>query len=266
MPFPESGWAQQSADNSEAVASAASDPDTAAENRPADEMPPLEEARRTYLDRIVAQPMSHRGASWLVRPNRDLEENATESLDQLRLIEGMTVCDLGCGNGYWTIPMAKAVAETGQVFAVDIQPEMLQMLRARAGREHLRNVTPVRGKINDPNLGVNELDLLLMVDVYHEFSHPESMLWHIRRALKPEGVIALLEYREEDRNVPIKPLHKMSKTQIIKEYKQNHFKLVREYNKLPWQHLMFFARDDSPLAEISPQPTSAVLKELHERN
>jgi hypothetical protein len=101
-----------------------------------------------------------------------------------------------------------------------------------------------------------------MVDVYHEFSHPESMLWGIRRSLTPTGVVALLEYREEDPDVPIKPLHKMSKTQIMKEYEQNGFKLVREYNKLPWQHLMFFARDDSPLEEIEPVPAQQVLEDL----
>ncbi len=97
--------------------------------------------------------------------------------------------------------------------------------------------------VDDPNLPAGQVDLLLMVDVYHEFSHPESMLWGIRRSLKPTGVVALLEYREEDPDVPIKPLHKMSKRQIMKEYEQNGFKLVREYNRLPWQHLMFFARD-----------------------
>ncbi|TWT76447.1 Demethylmenaquinone methyltransferase [Planctomycetes bacterium CA13] len=224
--------------------------------------PPKENARRVYLGRIVAQYMSHAGAPWLVRANRDQEENASESFTQLGLTQGMTVCDLGCGNGYWTLPMAKAVGETGSVLAVDIQPEMLQKLRARAGRERMQNIQAVLGKINDPNLPKNEVDLVLMVDVYHEFSHPESMLWHIHRALKPTGVIALLEYREEDPTVPIKPLHRMSKSQIIKEYEQNHFKLVRECNKLPWQHLMFFARSDSPLEAIPPKPTSDVLKDL----
>ena len=206
--------------------------------------------------------MSHMGASWLIRPEREEEERASESFQQLKLAPGMTICDLGCGNGYWTLPMARDVGPDGRVLAVDIQREMLQKLRERSARVKVNNIEPILGKVDDPNLPVGEVDLLLMVDVYHEFSHPESMLWGIRRSLNPTGVVALLEYREEDPSVPIKPLHKMSKTQIMKEYKQNGFKLVREYNKLPWQHLMFFARDDSPLEEIEPVPAQQVLENL----
>ena len=99
--------------------------------------------------------------------------------------------------------------------------------------------------------------MVFLADVYHEFSHPESMLYWIRRSLKPEGVVALVEFREEDESVPILPLHKMSKAQIIKEYEANGLKLVREFNELPWQHLMFFARDDSPLEKIEPKPWTA---------
>lgn len=223
---------------------------------------PEEEARKTYLGRVLAQPMSHLGANWLIRPERDDEENASESFVQLKLTPGMTVCDLGCGNGYWTIPMARKVGAEGRVLAVDIQREMLQKLRQRSARFDLKNIEPILGDVDDPNLPEAEVDLLLMVDVYHEFSHPESMLWAIRRSLKPSGVVALLEYREEDPKVPIKPLHKMSKNQIIKEYEKNGFKLVREHNQLPWQHLMFFARDDSPLEKIEAVPTQQVLEDL----
>lgn len=225
---------------------------------PSERPKPQEEARQAYLGRVLAQPMSHLGASWLVRPERELEENATRALQQLQLQPGMQVCDLGCGNGYWTLPMARVVGAMGKVYAVDIQPEMLQQLRARLGRARLRNVEPILGDVDDPKLPEDvSLDLVLMVDVYHEFSHPESMLWEIRQSLAPEGVVALLEYREEDPQVPIKPLHKMSKQQILREYTANGFKLVREFNELPWQHLMFFARDDSPLPEIEPQPFAA---------
>ena len=227
---------------------------------------PKEEARKSYLGRIVAKPMSHLGASWLIRSNRDDEENASDSFKQLKLTEGMAVCDLGCGNGYWTLPMARDVGKTGKVYAVDIQPEMLQKLRQRASRFDLSNIEPVLGKIDDPQIPVDSLDLLLMVDVYHEFSHPQSMLWEIRRALRPKGVVALLEYREEDPTVPIKQLHKMSKRQILKEYEANGFKLVREYNELPWQHLMFFARDDSPLEKIEAEPADKVLERLKSRS
>ncbi len=161
--------------------------------------------------------------------------------------------------------MARKVAAEGAdgvVYAVDIQREMLQKLRQRADRFGIENVRPTLGTIDNPKLPENELDLVLMVDVYHEFSHPESMLWEIRRSLKPTGVVALLEYRKEDPTVPIKLLHKMSKRQIMKEYQANGFKLVREYNELPWQHLMFFARDDSPLEAIEPEPTEKVLEQL----
>ena len=245
-----------------AVADDATGKTSAEANRSVRPKPEGESPRKTYLGRIVAKPMSHLGAPWLVRPERDDEENASESFQRLELTEGMTICDLGCGNGYWTIPMARKVGKTGRVFAVDIQSEMLQKLRARSGREKIDNIEPILGKVNDPKLPTAQIDLLLMVDVYHEFSHPESMLWGIRESLKPEGVVALLEYREEDPDVPIKPLHKMSKRQIMKEYEANGFKLVREYNKLPWQHLMFFARDDSPLAAIEPVPAQQVLEDL----
>ena len=223
---------------------------------------PDEEARKTYLGRILAQPMSHLGASWLVRPERDQEENASLSFRQLKLQPGMTVCDLGCGNGYWTLPMAREVGGDGRVLAVDIQAEMLQKLRERSAQFNYTHIEPIRSTVSDPRLPENQVDLLLMVDVYHEFSHPESMLWGIRRSLKSNGVVALLEYREEDPRVPIKPLHKMSKNQILKEYKENGFKLVREFNELPWQHLMFFARDDSPLPEIEAVPAQQVIQEL----
>jgi len=239
------------------------------------------------MGRIVAQPMSHLGAAWLIRPERDDEENAQVAFDHLQIQPGMTVVDLGCGNGYWTLPMARACrvedastepADTreeaspsresadaeggdgaaedyrGQVLAVDIQREMLVKLQRNLARAGIENVRPILGKVDDPKLPAGKVDLLLMVDVYHEFSHPQSMLWWIRRSLKPTGVVALLEYRAEDPEVPIKPLHKMSKPQIMKEYSASGFKLVREVNELPWQHLMFFARDDSPLEQIEPQP------------
>ena len=234
-----------------------------AETTAADPPKPKEEARQVYLGRVLAQPMSHLGASWLIRPERDDEENVTDAYRQLNLTAGMTVCDMGCGNGFWTLPMAQDVGPEGKVLAVDIQAEMLDKLRARAGKQNLDNIEPVLGTVDDPNLPVGKVDLLLMVDVYHEFSHPESMLWGIRRSLTPEGVVALLEYRQEDPEVPIKPLHKMSKQQIMKEYRRNGFKLVREYNQLPWQHLMFFARDDSPLEEIQPLSAKDVLDQLN---
>lgn len=221
---------------------------------PPSKTPPAEEPRTEYLGRQVAQYMTYHGAGWLIRDERNREEATDLAMEHMSLKPGMVLCDLGCGNGYYTLRMARAVAPRGRVFAVDIQPEMLQMLNARVSRLRLDSIETVLGKIDNPNLPAGEIDLLLLADVYHEFSHPESMLYWIRQSLKPEGVVALLEFREEDVNVPIKLEHKMSKSQIIKEYEANGLKLVREYNDLPWQHMMMFARDDSPLAKIEPLP------------
>jgi ubiquinone/menaquinone biosynthesis C-methylase UbiE len=216
--------------------------------------PPEETARQEYMGRRVARFMTYHGAGWLIRDSRNREEATDETMGQLPLEPGNVVCDLGCGNGYYTLRFAREVGPRGRVFAVDIQREMLRMLNQRAKRTQLNNIEPVLGEVDNPRLPARELDMVFLADVYHEFSHPESMLYWIRRSLKPKGVVALLEYREEDPTVPIKPLHKMSKSQILKEYQANGMKLVREYNELPWQHLMFFARDDSPLPEIEAEP------------
>lgn len=200
-------------------------------------------ARTSYMGRTIAQTMSYHGASWLVRENREDEERPSEVVKQLELEPGMVVCDLGCGNGYYTLLMAPVLSPGGKVLAVDIQPEMLHLLELRAAEQGIDNVEPIQGTIVDPKLPPGEVDMVLLVDVYHEFSHPELMLAAIRESLSPQGVVALLEYRAEDRTVPIKPLHKMSKRQILKEYRANGFKLAREYDGLPWQHLMFFERD-----------------------
>lgn len=242
----------QPPENPQSPGAPANDAATNREERPR----PQEKARRAYLGRVVAQPMSHLGAPWLIRPTRQQEERPDKSLEQLKIEAGMTTCDMGCGNGFWTLLMAEAVGPEGRVLAVDIQPQMLKKLQYRATQADIENVEPILGTVDDPKLPAGEVDLVLMVDVYHEFSHPESMLWSIRRSLKPTGVVALLEYREEDPRVPIKPRHKMAKPQIMKEYKANGFKLVREYNDLPWQHMMFFARDDSPLEAVEPEPFS----------
>jgi ubiquinone/menaquinone biosynthesis C-methylase UbiE len=128
---------------------------------------------------------------------------------------------------------------------VDIQPEMLRLLEKRVEKADLENVVPMLGSVVDPQLPKNAMDLVLLVDVYHEFSNPEEMLAAVRQSLKPNGRVALVEFRSEDAKVPIKPLHKMSKEQIMKEFPANGFKLVDEFDGLPWQHLMFFGRDES---------------------
>lgn len=193
-----------------------------------------------YKGREIAQTMHYLGAPWLVRESRDREEDCKTLLQVLNLKPGQVVCDMGCGNGFYTLPMARLVGETGQVLAVDIQPEMLSLLQKSVQKQGLKNVKPLLGTLTDPKLPAGKLDLILLVDVYHEFSHPEHMLRAMRQSLKPNGRIALVEFRLEDPEVPIKLLHKMSKEQILKEIPPNGFKLVEQFDKLPWQHVMFF--------------------------
>jgi ubiquinone/menaquinone biosynthesis C-methylase UbiE len=204
---------------------------------------PAPEPLTKYLGRRIAQPMSYHGIPWLNRPERIQEENPEEMLEQLQVKPGMTVCDMGCGDGYYTVELARRVGPEGKVLAVDIQPEMLQELSRRCERLDIKNVDMVLGLPHDPTLPEGQVDLILMVDVYHEFSNPVEMLDAMRRSLKPDGRIALVEFRGEDPTVPIKPEHKMTKKQILKEYKANGFKLVSQYDRLPWQHLMFLGRD-----------------------
>ena len=202
-------------------------------------------ARDFYLGRRIAQAMSHQGASWLIRAERDAEEDPSQMLGQLNLKTGMVVCDMGCGNGFYSLTLAEMVGASGKVLAVDIQPQMLQMLSRRAAEAKIENIDMILGTVSDPKLPTGDVDLVLMVDVYHEFSHPQAMLAAIRKSLKPDGRIALVEYREEDASVPIKPEHKMSKRQILKEYEANGFKVGSQYDGLPWQHLMFMIRDEA---------------------
>jgi len=202
------------------------------------------EGRRVYLGRPIAQTMHFTGASWLLRESREKEEACAQMLTELKLKSGMSVCDLGCGNGFYSLKMAETIGKRGQVLAVDIQPEMLVMLRKRCEKDGIENISPILGSLHDPRLPPESVDLILLVDVYHEFSHPVYMLKAMHNALKKDGRIALLEYRAEDPKVPIKPLHKMSKAQAIKEFATNGFKLSSEFDGLPWQHMLFFSRAD----------------------
>lgn len=207
-------------------------------------------AGEEYLGREIAQTMHYTGAEWLTRATREREEQSTKLMEALELKPGQTVCDLGCGNGYYTLRLAREVGPQGTVWAVDIQPEMLEMLAERAETRGVTNLKPTLGTATSPQLPEGKLDLLLLVDVYHEFSHPEQMLKDIRASLKPTGRVALVEYRAEDPTVPIKPLHKMSQEQVMREYEANDFKLVGQYDELPWQHVFFFARDDAKLERV----------------
>ena len=193
-----------------------------------------------YKGRVIAPYMTYHGADWLIRESREKEEHCKTLIKALKLKPGEAVCDMGCGNGYYTLKMAKLVGRKGRVLAVDIQSEMLHLLELRAKEAGVGNVEPIQGSVVNPKLPAGELDLILLVDVYHEFSHPEHMLQAMRKALKPHGRLALVEFRLEDPSVPIKLEHKMTKEQIMKEIPPNGYKLVEEYEKLPWQHVMFF--------------------------
>ena len=195
-----------------------------------------------YKGRTIAQTMHYLGADWLTRESRQREEDCETMLKALGVKPGQTVCDMGCGNGFYTLKLAELVGKRGTVYAVDIQQEMLRLLESRAETTNLKNVEPVLGSLIDPRLPEGTLDLILCVDVYHEFSHPEHMLAAMRKSLKKDGRLVLVEFRKEDPKVPIKELHKMSKAQILKELEPNGFKLVEEFDKLPWQHMMFFQK------------------------
>ncbi len=201
---------------------------------------PIPPAATHHLGREIAQTMHYTGAPWLVRESRQREEDCRMLVEALRIRPGQVLCDMGCGNGFYTLELARRVGPRGVVYAVDVQPEMLHMLAERLAREGVRNVRPILGTPIDPRLPAGELDLVLCVDVYHEFSHPEAMLARIRESLAPDGRLVLAEFRGEDPAVPIKPLHKMTKAQVRAELEPAGFAFDREFDRLPWQHLLFF--------------------------
>ena len=200
---------------------------------------PIPPAATHHCGREIAQTMHFTGAPWLVRESRQREEDCRLMLDALDVRPGQTICDMGCGNGFYTLELARRVGPKGLVYAVDIQPEMLRMLAEAAGREGLTNIRPVLGTAIDPRLPAAAIDLCLCVDVYHEFSHPDAMLARVRESLADGGRLALVEFRGEDPAVPIKPLHKMTKAQIRSELQPAGFRVVGEFDRLPWQHLVF---------------------------
>ena len=196
-----------------------------------------------YKGREIARTMHWQGAPWLMRKLREEEEKTSEMIKELKLKPGISVADIGSGNGYHTLMMAKIIGEKGQAYAVDIQPEMLIMLEERAKKAGMENIKLIENRFWDADLPEKSVDFVLMADVYHEFSHPQQMLSSIKKSLKQDGVVCLLEFKSEDPKVPIKPEHKMSKAQVIKEMSSNGFVLSRSYDKLPWQHLLFFKSD-----------------------
>lgn len=191
--------------------------------------------------RIIAGVMGHQGAPWLDRAEREAEERPSRAVAALQLRPGMVVADFGAGSGYYTERLAKAVGPTGRVLAVDLQPEMLEMIGRRAARLGLRNIELVRSTEDDPRLPAGTVDLVLMVDVYHELAAPQRVLRAMKTALSPNGRIAILEFRKEDPTVPIREEHKMSVAQAVQEFGAEGYTLARRVDSLPWQHLLFFS-------------------------
>ena len=188
--------------------------------------------------RVPAPVMTFGGASWLEREGREAEQRPTEIFRAMRLRDGDVVADLGCGTGWFARRMAPAVAPRGKVYAVDIQPEMLDLLRGYVTAEGVSGVEPVLGTETDPKLPPGSLDWILMVDVYHEFQKPEAMLEAIRRSLKPTGKVALVEYRLEGETAShIRTEHRMSVEQVRAEWVPAGFRLVKQLDFLPTQHL-----------------------------
>jgi SAM-dependent methyltransferase len=195
-----------------------------------------------YMGREIAQVMGHTAADWLERPERQSEERPDLLLAELKIKPGDCVADIGAGTGYHTRRMAEQVGPSGKVFAVDIQPEMLELLQKQAKAAGLTNVMPVLGTVSDPKLPPASLDLVLMVDVYHELEFPYEMVRQICVSLKPGGRLVLVEFRGEDPKVPIKLLHKMMETQVRKEMGVHPLRWVETGRSLPWQHLVVFER------------------------
>jgi predicted methyltransferase len=194
----------------------------------------------TYMGRTLATPMSYQGADWLERPDREATEQPEHVLDVLGVKEGMNVADVGAGSGYFTVRIARRIAPRGHVLATDLQPEMLDLLRTKVAAEKLANVVPVLTTESDAKLPRGELDLVLMVDVYHELPKPAQTLAQVRASLRTGGRIALVEYRAEDPEVPIKPEHKTTLVQVRRELEANGFVFVSSDESLPQQRIIVF--------------------------
>ena len=194
-----------------------------------------------YMGRQIAHVMSHFGIDWLEREEREMEENTSLLLKNLAVKPGMVVADIGAGSGYHSALLSRMVG-TGKVFAVDVEPEMIAYLNARIKEEKLSRIIPVLSTEQKVSLPENTIDMMLLVDVYHEFSFPYEMALSMRAALKPGGKLVLVEFRAEDPTVPIKTIHKMSEAQAIKEFKAAGFAFDKNIDNLPWQHCMVFTK------------------------
>jgi ubiquinone/menaquinone biosynthesis C-methylase UbiE len=194
------------------------------------------------MGREIAQVMGPGGIAWLDRPEREDEERPGAVMDALELRDGEIVADLGAGSGYFTFRLAPKVGRTGKVLAVEIQDEMLDTIRRRALASKVTNVEEVKGSQTDPKLPVSGVDLVLMVDVYHELAYPFEVMTKVCQALESGGRVVFVEYRKEDSQVPIKEVHKMSVDQLKREMKAVGLVHLRTVETLPWQHLVIFEK------------------------
>ncbi|GAB5473652.1 MAG: class I SAM-dependent methyltransferase [Maribacter sp.] len=195
-----------------------------------------------YMGREIAHVMGFQGIGWLERPEREAEENTATLLQNMGISEEDTIADIGAGSGYHVFKMA-TLARKGHIYAVDIQDEMLEAIQQKKIKIGLQNVTTVKGSAENVNLPENSIDKILMVDVYHEFDYPAEIIASMKKALRPEGRIFLIEYRGEDDAVPIKRVHKMTEEQAVREMGSAGFKLQRNIGNLPWQHCLIFVKE-----------------------
>jgi len=205
-----------------------------------------ERDRTTWMGREIADVMSsEHGAVWLDRPERDAEELPGRLFAALRLNASDHVADIGAGTGFFTFPLAERVPH-GRVYAVEVHEAFVDTLHARAGRLAVRNVVPVLGAVDNPSLPAERLDLVLIVSSYHEFSHPQDMMAHIFRSLRPGGRLVIVEYRGEDTTIPVEPLHRMTEAQIRLEMEAAGFEWLETLDILPMQHVVTFRRPVEP--------------------
>lgn len=200
----------------------------------------LVEAQRRHpvSGRIFAPVMGVGGAGWLERPERESEEAPSKAIAALDVKPGLVVADIGAGSGYYSARMAKLVGPAGKVFATDIQPGMIELLNRRIASEGLTNVSTILGSMDDPRLPPASIDLAIMVDVYHELQQPQIFLQRLKGTFKPGGRLVLLEFRKEDRTVPILEVHKMSVAEVKQELEAEGYVLDRVIDVLPWQHII----------------------------
>jgi ubiquinone/menaquinone biosynthesis C-methylase UbiE len=228
---------------------------TAKTARPESKRKRRPDRRGFYMGRQIADVMSWQGVDWLFRETRIEEEQPEAMLDALKIPSGATVADVGAGAGYHAIRLARRVGPKGTVLATDVQPEMIQMLKQNVSAAGVQNVKPLLCSHHDTMLPDGMVDLILMVDVYHECTDPEAVLQGFHKALRPGGRLVLVEFRGEDPEVPIKPEHKMTVRQVRREVEPQGLTFKTSLEFLPWQHIIIFEKPAAK-AEKDPSKTS----------